>query len=244
LPVSDEFAAVLLSAGPEALDALLDDPRLDEPHVCLLLERKDLSATVLGRIAESKNWLRSRRVRSGLVAHPRSPRRIALRLAREMYVMDLVAISQRPSVPIEVRRFADEAIVARIRQLPLGQQLTLARRAASRVAGALLAAGNERVARVALDNPLLTEAQVLRTLAGASLGLNVLRPIARHPKWSCRPFVCAALARHPKATPEIILPLLTELPLRDLGELNGEKRLAPLVRDAVRREMEMRQQGE
>ena len=118
---TDELAGLLLSAAPEALEALLDDYRLEEAHLCLLLERKDAGAAPLERIAKQKDWLRSRRVRCGLVAHPHTPRRVALRLARELYLMDLVTISLRVSAPTDVRRFLDEVIVSRIPQLPLGQ---------------------------------------------------------------------------------------------------------------------------
>lgn len=239
-PVAGDFAALLLSATQQTLETLLHDPHLEESHLCLLLERKDLSTTILERIAGNKDWLRSRRIRCGLVAHPHAPRRVALRLARELYLMDLVAISLRPSAPVEVRRFAEEVIVSRMRQLPLGQKLTLARRGSGRVAGALLGEGHERVSRVALDNALLTEAQVLRALSSETLNANTVERIARHSKWSRLPSVRAALARHPQASADVVLPLLPDLLRRDLEDLCRVTRLAAQMRAAIRRELKAR----
>jgi hypothetical protein len=38
----DSIPALLSSASQEILDALIENPSLDETHICLLLERKDL----------------------------------------------------------------------------------------------------------------------------------------------------------------------------------------------------------
>jgi hypothetical protein len=243
-PAADDFTARLLSASQQTLEVLLDDPRLEESHLCLLLERKDLTTAILERIAKDKDWLRSRRIRCGLVAHPHAPRRVALRLARELHLMDLVAISLRPTTPMEVRRFADEAIISRMRQLPLGQKLALARRASGRVAGALLTEGHERVSRMALDNSLLTEGQVLRALSAETLTANTLGLLACHSKWSLLPSVRAALARHPQASAGLVLPLLPDLLRRDLEDLSRVTRLAPDVRAAIRRELKAREHSD
>jgi len=161
---TEEIQALLYAAEEEILVALLENPRLDEQSVVLLLERKDLSATLLDRIAGHKTWLADRRVRLGLVAHPHAPRRIALRLIRELHVMDIVALTLSLTVPAEVRRLGEDLLLGKIAQLALGQKISVARRCSARVAAALLAEGRPPVLRVALENQRLTEAQVLRVL--------------------------------------------------------------------------------
>jgi hypothetical protein len=91
-----------------------------------------------------------------------------------------------------------------------------------------------------LENALLSEAQVLRALAAASLRAGTLELIARHPRWSQRPSVRAALARHPQATAGLVLPLLPSLLRHELEELGRVTQLAPEVRAAIRRELEQR----
>lgn len=235
-----ELAAFLLSASHDQLVPLLDHGDLDDTHLCLLLARRDLSGELLERISRRREWLQSRRVCCELVAHPHTPRRVAIRLARELYIMDLAAISFRPSAPAEIRRFAGEMLLGRISQLALGQKLVVARRGPARVAGALLADGNERVVRAALDNPFLTEAQILRALGDESLPSVAVGLIARHAKWSFQPTVRAALTRHPHAALADVFGFLAGLPRRDLIALGRSPRLRSEVRSAVARELQAR----
>ena len=146
-----EIPELLFEASEEVLAGLLENPRLDENHLCLLLERKDLPGSLLERIARRREWLRSYPVKRRVAFHPHTPRLAAIRLARELYLMDLVQLSLLASVPAELRRLAEELILARLPQLPLGQKLALARRGSARVTGGLIAEGHAQVVRVALD---------------------------------------------------------------------------------------------
>ena len=156
----DSILTLLGSANEEVLRDLIQDSTLDERHACLLLERKELSSALLELLAKQKPLLASYRVRRALAAHPHAPRGLAMRLLRELHLMDLVQISLSPASPQHLRVLADERILAQLPQLPLGQRMMLARRASARVAGGLLAQGPELVSRLALNNPFLVEAQV------------------------------------------------------------------------------------
>ena len=176
---------------------MIDNPAFDETHVCLLLERKDLSGLLLEEISKRKTWRANYRVRLGLAAHPHTPRLIAMRLLRELHLMDLVRISLLPTSSMELRRLADERVLTQLPQLPLGQKLMLARRGSTRIAAGLVAHGPEQVARVALDNSFLTESQLLKTLAKESLPARIVAVVANHDKWSKLVNIRVALLRHP-----------------------------------------------
>ena len=103
-------------------------------------------------------------MRLRLARHPRTPRRFAIALLRQLYLFDLVRLSLLPSAPAEIRRVAEELMVSRVPQLPIGQKLTLARRGPARVVGALLAEGHPQAIKLALANAFLTESQVLKVL--------------------------------------------------------------------------------
>ncbi len=237
---AEEIPVLLYATSEEVLLALLENPRLEEPHLCLLLERKDLPAALLEEIARRKQFQRSYCVRRALVRHPHTPRLVAMRLARSLYLMDLVQLSLLVSAPAELRKLAEELVLVRIPQLPLGQKLMLARRGSARVAGALLAEGHPQVARIALDNAFLTEAQVLRVLARPSLSARVVAAIAQHPKWSCMPNVRLALVRQPSTPLERLLAFLPNLTLRDLKDLVESPRLSPNLRQYIRHEIAQR----
>jgi hypothetical protein len=236
--VAVEAVPVLLaSGGEEVLRSLLDNPAFDETHVCLLLERKDLSGLLLEEISKRKAWRANYRVRLGLAAHPHTPRLIAMRLMRELHLMDLVRISLLPTSSMELRRIADERVLAQLPQLPLGQKLMLARRGSTRIAAGLVAHGPEQVARVAMDNSFLTESQLLKTLAKQTLPDRIIDAVARHEKWSKLVNIRVALLRHPHAPLELVPALVSGLPRREMEDLVELTRLRESVRIQLREEL-------
>src|SRR5260370_35617629 len=98
--------------------------------------------------------------------------------------MDLVQFTLLPGTSAELKRNAEEQLVARLPQLPLGQKITLARRGTARVAGALLAEGHAQLLSVVLDNGRLTEAPVLKALSRERLPAGVVKAVAQHRKRS------------------------------------------------------------
>jgi hypothetical protein len=215
----EELAVLLHHASPEVTLALLDNPALDETHVCLLLERKNLAGEVLEEVARRKPLLKSYRIKRSLAFHPRTPRLVSLRLLRDLYLMDLVQVAILPGVSAELKRNAEDQLLARLPQLPLGQKITLARRGPARVAGALLAEGHAQVVPIVLDNPYMTEAQILRALARERLPISVIPAIVHHHKWSITYNIRLALVRNPLSPLATILSYLPELTVSDLREL-------------------------
>src|SRR5205807_1480520 len=84
-----------------------------------------LAGEVLEEIARRKALLKSYRVNRALAFHPRTPRLVSLRLLRDLYLMDLVQVAILPGVSAELKRNAEEQLIARLPQLPLGQKITL-----------------------------------------------------------------------------------------------------------------------
>jgi hypothetical protein len=215
----EELAALLHHPAAEVLLALLDNPALDETQLCLLLARNNLPGEVLEEIARRKPLLKSYRVKRALAFHPRTPRLISLRLIRDLYLMDLVQVALLPGVSAELKRNAEDQLLARLPQLPLGQKITLARRGPARIAGALLTEGHLQVVFIVLDNPYMTEAQILKALSREKLPTAVIPAIIQHRKWSITYNVRLALVRHASSPLAAILGYLPELTVSDLREL-------------------------
>ncbi len=215
----EQLTELMYHQAPQVLLALMHNPSFDEQKVCLLLARKDLPVEVLEEIGARKHLLKSYAVKRALMFHPRTPRLIGLRLLRDIYLMDLVQFALSPSVSAEIKLQAEAQIIGRMPQLPLGQKIALARRAPGRVAGALVAEGHPEVLRVALENPFLTEANILKTLAREKVPVAAVQALCRHPKWSQMYNVRLALVRNPSAPLATILAFLPELTVNDLREL-------------------------
>ncbi|HEV2488537.1 MAG TPA: hypothetical protein VGT03_01920 [Candidatus Acidoferrales bacterium] len=236
----DELRGFLHDANEEVLIAVLENPHLTEGDVTILLERLDLSGTLLGAIASHPSWKKNEGVRFRLTRHPHTPRRIALHLLRELFLFDLVQVSFSPSSPAEIRRIAEELILHRLPHLPIGQKLTLARRGSARIAGGVLAEGHTQAATLALDNPFLNEAQILRVLSRSHVPERVVIAIARHPRWSCQYNVRLALVRHPATPLAAVLRFLPDITLRDLRELISAASMHNAMRAYLRREIARR----
>jgi len=215
----EELKSFLYHPSADVLLALLENPAVDETSLGLLLARKDLPAEVLEHVAASKAFLKSYGVKRALVFHPRAPRLVGLRLLRDLYLMDLVQYSLSPLASAELKRHAEGYIIARLPQLPLGQRITLARRGPARVAGALLATGHAQVLEIALENPRLTEAQVLKVLWREKLPQAVVLTVANHRKWSQSYNVRLALVRNAATPLSMVLAFLPEMKVEDLREL-------------------------
>jgi hypothetical protein len=227
----------------EVLAAVLENPALDEELLLLLLQRNDLPHDILLSVSQRRDWMRSYRVKLRVAAHPQTPRLTALPLVKLLFLFDLVNISLQPATPAEVRRVAEEAILARLTQIPLGQRLTLARRGSARVVGELLAEGHELVIPLALDNPYFTEAQVLKVLARNELPEQVVDSISRHRRWSCLYNVRMALVRHPLTRLSRVLAFLPDLTLGDLEVLSGAKTLSSQLRQYLEAEVARRRRA-
>lgn len=233
----ETIPSLLAAADETMLRSLLDNPAFDETHVCLLLERKDLSGLLLEEISKRKTWRAAYRVRLGLAAHPHTPRLIAMRLLRELHLMDLVRISLLTASSMELRRLADERILAQLAQLSLGQKIMLARRGSARIAAGLVLHGPEQVARVALNNSFLTEAQLLKTLSHETLPARIVAAVASHDKWSRLIHVRVALLRHPQISLAHVSAILTGLPMREIENLLELARLPDGVRSRLQKEL-------
>jgi hypothetical protein len=230
----DELAALLHHHDTDVLLALLDNPALDDTQLCQLLDRKDLPAEVLDEVGHRKPLIKNYRVKRALAFHPRTPRLIGVRLIRDLYLMDLAQLALSVGAQQEIRRIAEEQLLARLSQLPLGQKIALARRGPARVAGALLTEGHPQILTVVLDNAWLTEAQILKALSREKISINVIRAIAQHRRWSCVYNVRLALIRAPGSTLASILTYLPEITVSDLRDLSAPG----VVPDSLRKYLE------
>jgi hypothetical protein len=236
----DELNALIYHPAAVVLAALLDNPALDETKLGLLLARKDIPGEILEEIGARKALMKSYSVKKALLFHPKAPRLVALRSLKDLYLMDLVQFALSPAVSQELKRYAEEQVVARMPQLPLGQKITLARRGPARVAGALVAEGHANVLPIALENPYLTEAQVLKALARDKVSTNVVQALARHAKWSQFYNVRLALVRHPAAPISVVLGFLPQLTVNDLRELAAPGIVAENLRKYLQAEVQRR----
>ena len=126
--LGDELVRLIHEVSSDKLLPILDNPALDEISLALLLQRRDLPADFLTEILKRRHFLKNYAVKKFLAFHPHTPRTDSFRLLRDLYLMDLVQFSISPGGLPDLKRKAEDQVIARMPQLPLGQKITLARR--------------------------------------------------------------------------------------------------------------------
>jgi len=237
---TEELKSLVHEASGEVILALLENPCIEEFHIEILLERLDLPVQVLAAIGGDGKWTSKEGVRLCLARHPRTPKRIALAVVRQLFLVDLVRLCLLPSAPADIKRVAEQVIVSRVPHLPVGEKLMLARRGPAHVAGALLAEGHPQAVKLALSNRFLTESQVLKTLAKPEIPERVVTAIAKDGKWSHQYNVRVALIRNPHTPPTLVREFLPDLTLRDLKDIASLEDLPPQRKAHIAQEMARR----
>jgi hypothetical protein len=170
---------------------------LSEDGLLALLERRHLPPETIEEFVQNATAMKSRKVCLALAAHPRAPHHLALRLIRQLYTFDLMRFSLHPAVAADLRRAAEEQLIARLTSVSLGERLALARRGSQAVAAALLLDRESPVSRTALENSRLTEAAVSKAVLRPNSPAAFVELVCHHPKWSLRREIRMALLRNP-----------------------------------------------
>jgi hypothetical protein len=216
------------------------DAALTEDQALSLLQRQDFPAESIEQLARNSNIIKSRKVRFAIAAHPRTPRHISLRGIREFYSFDLMRFALQPAVAADLRRAADEIIVRRIASISLGERISMARRASTAVAAALLLDKESRVWQVALENPRLTEAALVRTLVRPNVIPTFVEAVCHHPKWSLRHEVRLALLRNEKTPLARAIEFARALPPAQLRDVLHNSHLPEKIKNYLRKELTMK----
>ncbi len=217
----------------EVLVALARNPNLQERDFLRLLDRKDLPQEAVSELATHKAIACHYTVRLALVCHPRTPRLISLPLMKFLYPFDLVRVSQTPAVPADVKRVAEETLLKRLKGLPRGEIIALARRGTGRVAAALAVTDDPDLIQAVLGNPRLTEAHLLKVLAREDLPARVVEAISSHERWSYRYHLRLALIRNLHTPFARVLAYLPNLAVNDLRDICLDHRMAEPVRTYI-----------
>lgn len=212
------------------------DTGLTEDLALALLKNRELDAEQVESISKNRSLMKRRKVRIALAAHPRAPRRIVLRLIRELYTFDLVQFSMLPAAAADLRHVADELLVNRLASITLGERITLARRSSSTVVGALLLDKESRVWQPALENLRLTEAAIVKALQRANTTPALVEAVCHHAKWSLRREIRVALLRNPHTPLARALEFVRGLPPVQLRDILHTSRLPEKIKNYLRKE--------
>jgi len=142
---------------------------------------------------------------------------------------------------VEPEDVADEARRAPMhggrdgRPLTLGERKSLARRPSRDLLAKVLRDPHPDVVCILLGNPRLTEDDLVRLCARRPIAPEVLREVARSPRWMVRYRVRVAILRNPHTPLDLALPLVPGLNAQDARLLAASEDLPRALRDACAR---------
>jgi len=209
---------------------------LTEDLALAMLKDPDIVRAELERIAQDAAAMKSRKVRLAMAAHPRTPRRIALRVLRELYTFELMHFALLPVAPADLKRIAEKLLVGRIALITLGERTALARRCSANVAGGLLLDKEPRVWQTALENLRLTESGVVKALQEAGASRQLVEAVCHHAKWSTRIEVRNVLLRNAHTPVAKAIEFARRIPPNQLRQILDASKLPESVKRVLRKE--------
>lgn len=225
LAEGDELFALVQDAVPEVLRILLKNRHVAEEHLLALLRRHDLTEDLLKALHQHELVTTSYRLKVALAAHPRTPTSVLQALWPHLHLFDLLGICLHPGTTPDQKLAAERAIVQRLPGVPLGNRITLARRAPSSLLVELLVGGEAQVIAAVLDNPRLKEGGLVQYLSGGRATAHAIVTIFGHPRWQKLPSIRLTLLKHPQTPVTIFRQLLPTCPLAELKNLRLSNRL-------------------
>jgi hypothetical protein len=142
-----------------------------------------------------------------------------------------------PPPPVDERMLATSSTG---RVLTLGERRALARRPSRAALDKLLRDPHPMVVQNLLQNPRLTEDDVVRMVARRPAYPEVIAEVARHPRWSQRARVRMAIVQNPGSPPALAVPLIRLLIRPELMQVVEAADIPALVRAAASELLERR----
>lgn len=168
---------------------------------------------------------------TGIMGYPRMSE-IYL-LSKEMGYSRVTTLLSNPS-PMKKRYSEYDFVEGQVLDhLTLGEKRSLAKGISKDTLDRLIYDSDPHVIRNLLDNPKMTERDVLKVASKRPASSEVLKEVFNHKKWSARYSIKKALVKNPYTPTWIALGLVNFLLVQDLKEISKDRTLHQDVKNAA-----------
>jgi hypothetical protein len=198
----EAFQLVLSDGNDEVLEAFLENPKISQAEVLILIDRAR-TQYLLERLSRSPKWYASHTIKRRLLRNPHTPYSVACRILDYLPFVELQRIMVNVNLPREVRNKARESYRKAFQRLSDGDTRNILLSTEGRVLKELtiLTEKDKRVLLQLIQQPRLSRALVLNLARSLLTPPEVLQMIARKSSWTLDPSIRRALLANGK-TPQ------------------------------------------
>lgn len=238
-----------LTAGGEELWTLIRDPNpqvvsraafnrnLTEEMAVFITKGKTASAETLGFLAADVRFKGSYKLKLAICRNPRTPHKATLSMLKFMRLFDLSDITRDQHININIRQKIESMIAERIPAMPLGNKTALAKRASTNTLLSLMERGDERVIRICLESPSLTEAHLFKLINNPRTKPEVIKMLATHTKWSLSYSIKFAMIRNFYTPMPCVAKFIRQMRSSDLQDLYSDPKVPSSTKPFIFREL-------
>ena len=229
-------------ATPKTLDAAalyefveIAGESLTEDEALEILANRFCTPQLCQKIAQNVRLTSYYTVRERLVAHRLTPRPQALKFVHYLYWNDLLRLSVDVLVAPAVRRALDLQLLNKLTQLTLGERITTARSCSREVAKSLLSDPDPKVFAALLNNPRLTEDDLIWSVTTERCGREQICLLADDRKWSHRTAIRKAIVLCKLTPRSVAASQLRHLSRADRAAMLAHPALSTFLRRCIER---------
>jgi hypothetical protein len=238
----DGIRGMLSDPSDKVVMALINNINITEDELLVLARRRNIPGEALGGIAGRRFTAEGYKVRVALVNNPRTPRRVALGLLRELRLGDMAYVTHNKQLPTELRQAAEGMLKEKLPALPAGIKIGLARQVSEEVVKALLTTDNPMLIKACFENPRMKEAVVLWAINHRKVPARVIEHISMDLKWSSNYSVRFAILRNPHTPVERAMEFAQGLKSMDQRFLYNDPAVPVAVKVSIEIELERKGQ--
>jgi hypothetical protein len=219
--------------SPEALVALLRHPNTPGSAIARLAARatESILGVMLSNLSKVGRWVAAL---ESLLTNPAIP--------------EIKHATIKQEIEIAKRRDADgsskKSLLLRIKELPVGQKLALAKKGNKDVRAILIRDSNDMIALETVGSSRITDGEILSIATMRDISDKVLRYIANNRKYRQNKQMVLALLNNPRTPVGVSLGLgIPALSDRELQDLAKNRNIPAVVSRAAKSTLDRRKQG-
>lgn len=205
----EAFQQILSDSSDEVLDAFLENPRITQAEILILIDRCR-SRQILEKISRTSKWYANHTIKRRLLSNPLIPYGVATRILDYLPFVELQRVMVNVNLPRDIRNKARNSLRKAFMRLSEPETRMVFLNTEGRVLRelAVLTAKDKRILRELVRRPNLSRTLVGNLARSVLTPSEVLRIIGQKPAWSKDAAIRKSLLANPK-TPQKVKEFLT-----------------------------------